>query len=847
MSDVDFDKLESLFHEVKDLSGSARTDFLARACAGDADLFAAVDGLLRSHEAVASAQFLADADKPAEQQSPQAYSSDPQTLIGRSIGPYQVERFLGQGGMGDVYLAVRREPFKQYVALKIIRRGTRSVEVLRRFDVERQVLASLNHTNIAKLLDGGITDDGQPYFAMEYVDGLPITKYCERNKLTIRDRLELFKSVCSAVQYAHQNLIIHRDIKPQNIMMTKGGDVKLLDFGIAKIINPNLADVAAAVTQTQFRMLTPDYASPEQIRGEPLTTASDVYSLGVVLYELMCDERPYDLRGRTPGEIERLVCETVPERPSTRVAAKSGVPNDRIRRVLKGDLDNIVLMALRKEPSRRYGSANLLLQDVEGYLEGRPVGAHRDSRTYRLTKFVRRNRLVTAMAVTLAALLVMFAAYSSVQARKLTHERDRARVEAEKSGEISDFVVGLFEKANPTLDPGATVTVRDVLDLGVERAERELADQPALQAEMFSVMGVSYQALGQSEAAVDLMERALSLRRGVPDAEDELAGDLLVLGSTYNYLNRRQEAEKYLQEFVDFQSQRIGSEAPEVLMGRMHLLSSMHQVAPATATDTMLAVWHRLEGQIEDLEPEHAAFVMGYVADMQFSRGEYDAAERIAVRALSVIEGLHGRLHRNYVAQLNRLNWTRIEKQAPESALESTAEAVRLSEALFPEGHRDLAGAYGTRGEVLSRLGRYDEAAELIRKDLEMRTRVLGENHTTLARVFRFAGRNEARRGDYRAAEAYFRRGEAIFSSAFGKDYVFARQHLLSVADMLAAQRRYDEAEVLLLDTYNVFVRDRGVDNQYTRSVADDLADLYTAMGLSGKAAEYRDLAAAPG
>ena len=868
MQSADFDRIEEVFHAARALAEPERSAYLDAECAGNAALRQEVESLLASLVEASGDAFL---DEPLTSSIAQSATGadrpdggDPHRLIGKTVGPYRVERFLGGGGMGDVYLAVRLEPFKQYVGLKIIRRGLGSDEVLRRFDFERQILASLNHTNIAKLLDGGITSDGLPYFAMEYVDGLPITRYCDRNKLTVRERLELFRSVCSAVQYAHQNLIIHRDLKPHNVLVTRNSEVKLLDFGIAKIINPNLADVPTAVTQTQYRMLTPDYASPEQVRGEPLTTASDVYSLGVMLYELLVGERPYDLSGRTPAEVERVVCEQEPLRPSTRThtsrveetdsadgnsaaATLRMASPDRLSRLLRGDLDNIIMMALRKEPGRRYATVDLLMQDLDNHVAGRPVLAHRDSRSYRVAKFVRRNRVQTVLGSLLLFLLVGFSLYSASQARKIASERDRAQTEALKAAEVSGFVVGLFENANPTRAPGDTITVRQILDSGVQRVERELADQPALQAELFNVMGVAYQALGRSERAVDLLERSVGIVRDLPENDQELADNLLTLGLVYNYLNRRAEAQEYLQEFVDLQTERLGPNDPEVLMGRVHLLSAMHQTQPGLVTDSMLAVWSRLESKVDELEQDEAASVMSYVADLLYSRGDYERAEEVGREGLRMYEQIHGRVHHDYITMLHRLNWTLIEMDRAEDAVESTAEAIRIAEELYPEGHRNLASAYSTRGEVLSRMGRFDEAAELHKKDIEIRIRILGDKHSTLARVYRFMGRNESRRDQLDAAAEYYQLGADVFAHSFGVDYVFARQHLLSVADVRFRQRRYAVAESLYLDTYRVFLRDRGENDRYTRSVAGDLADVYTEMGMSAKAAEYRAKANPPG
>ncbi|MDX1440043.1 MAG: serine/threonine-protein kinase, partial [Rubricoccaceae bacterium] len=432
-----------------------RAAFLDAACADDPALRAEVESLLEAD---------ADADDDAFLETPpsglldeaisEANESDGEKMEGRQIGPYRIIRSLGEGGMGTVFLAVREEPFQQYVALKIVRGGLHSPEILRRFKQERQILASLSHPGIARLLDGDVTEEGAPFFAMEYVEGRPITVYADEERLSINERLRLFTDVCEAIHYAHQNLVLHRDLKPSNILVTKDGSIKLLDFGIAKLLNPHFSPSEVPMTRTAMRVMTPEYASPEQVRGEPLTTASDVYTLGIVLYELLTGHRPYRLTRGTTDEMIRVVCEEDAARPSTKVAQEEtitqsdgstetitlknvsharSVSPDRLRRSLKGDLDNIVLMALRKEPQRRYTSAEAFAEDIERFLNGHPVSALRASRSYRFKKLIRRHPIETTGILALAVMLAGFAIFLEVQNRRVERERDRAQIEQEKA------------------------------------------------------------------------------------------------------------------------------------------------------------------------------------------------------------------------------------------------------------------------------------------------------------------------------------------------------------------------------------------------------------------------------
>jgi serine/threonine protein kinase len=415
---------------------SQRLAYLAQIATADPELHKEIESLLASHQQ-AGAEFL---NTPALQTTQDdAEAGQLRTLLGQRLGAYQIVELIGAGGMGEVYRAFRADDqYRMQVALKVVRGGYDSSFVFRRFKNERQILASLDHPNIAHLLDGGTTVQGAPYFVMELIEGESIDRYCDHHNLNTSDRLKLFLQICSAVQYAHQRLIIHRDLKPGNILVTADGVPKLLDFGIAKILDPGAVTGGVEATLTQFRALTPSYASPEQINGEPITTASDVYSLGVVLYELLTGHHPYQLAGDTPEKVARAVCEVEPKKPSSVVrqiispssghdlpAAGSALTTrdaEKLRKKLRGDLDNIVLMALRKEPQRRYGSVEQFAQDIRRHLENLPVIARKDTARYLASKFVARHKAgvaVTAGAavIVLAALLVTLHEASIAQRR----------------------------------------------------------------------------------------------------------------------------------------------------------------------------------------------------------------------------------------------------------------------------------------------------------------------------------------------------------------------------------------------------------------------------------------------
>ena len=486
-----------------------------------------------------------------------AAGADPSDVShGGRLGPYRLIREIGQGGMGTVYLGVRADDaFQKRVAIKVLKRGMDTESIVRRFRHERQILASLEHPFIASLLDGGSTPDGRPYFAMEYVEGQPIVEYCDRQGLDTAARLELFRDVCTAIQYAHQNLIVHRDIKPANVLVTADGTPKLLDFGIAKLLNPELAGQTLAPTAPGLQLMTPEYASPEQVRGEAVTTASDVYSLGVLLYELLAGRLPYRLTSRAPADIVRIVCESEPVPPSTAITSLEPQPAgdalpggdarhdsgtasktnrrltvdvDRLRRRLAGDLDTIVLKALSKEPPRRYASVDQFSEDVRRHLEGLPVIARKDTWGYRTTKFVRRNRVVVAGVVATFAALVAGVIGTTWQARAARIERVRAE---QRFGDVRQLAHAfLFDFHDAVADlEGSTPARKLIVTKGLEyldRLARDAGDRVDLRREIAAayikvgdVQGRAFNPnLGDTAGALDSYRKAVTLYESIGGA-----------------------------------------------------------------------------------------------------------------------------------------------------------------------------------------------------------------------------------------------------------------------------------------------------------------------------------------
>src|SRR6185295_13117200 len=548
-------EVDRLFADALDRPPAERPAYLDEACGGDAVLRREVERLLAADQA--GSRFLV---------------SSPGELLrlvldrqeeGGSLGPYRLLRKIGSGGMGTVYLARREdEHYQRDVAVKVLRSGLATTEAFHRFLAERQILANLEHPNIARLYDGGSTDDGRPYLVMELVEGVPVDQYCDQHRLTVDQRLALFQKICAAVQYAHQNLLVHRDLKPANILITPEGEPKLLDFGIAKRLAPQPGS-SLQETRTGLRMLTPSHASPEQVRGEAITTASDVYSLGVILFELLAGRGPYQISAELQYEIERATCEQEPDRPSAALL-RPGSPSaeetalarktrpQALARRLRGDLDNIVLTALRKEPRRRYGSASQLAEDLERHLQNLPVTARPDTLRYRTRKFVRRHR--TAVAATVAVILLVAGAVASLaaQGRVLAQERDKARY-------ALSFLVDTFKQADPYHTQGERLTAREILDQGADRISRELAGQPDVQAAVMDAIGEVDLGLGRYDKAEPLLKRSLALRWQVLGTTSlEVAESLEHLAALRNERSDQAGAESHLREALAIRRRRQG-------------------------------------------------------------------------------------------------------------------------------------------------------------------------------------------------------------------------------------------------------------------------------------------------
>jgi len=798
------ERIEELFERALDRPASERAAWLAAECSGDDGLRLEVERLLAAHDRAGGVLSL-----PSPAGSMLAAPAAREESLTR-VGPYRLVREVGYGGMGSVFLAERDDDlYQQRVAVKIIRRGLDTDELVRRFVAERQILATLQHPNIARLLDGGVTSDGRPYYVMEYVDGEPLDVHCDRRRCHVDERLRLFAVVARAVQFAHQNLVVHRDLKPSNVFVTRDGEIRLLDFGIAKLLDPDTAPHAVPETQTGVRMMTPQYASPEQMRGDAITTATDVYGLGLLLYELLTGHRPFGVRGHSLVEIERRVLTEEPQRPSAAVlrspekgeggdhhpttpaavAQARGTHPERLARKLRGDLDRIVLCALRKEPGRRYASADAFADDVERYLAGKTVAARGDSLGYRARKFVWRHRLSVATAGVFVLLLGGYAATVTVQARRVSAALEQARLEAEKSEQITGFMMGLFEGGDPRFALGDTITARSLLERGVARAGR-LRERPLLQAQMLGVIGRVYQSLGEYGRASALLEQALATRRR------ELGEAHADVALSYNQFGNA-------------------------------LRLKGDYAAAETALRRALTLHQRLLG------PDHATVAADRhdLAIVLADRGDYAAAEPLLRQALATQRERLGAQHVDVAKTLSGLGYLMTAKGDLRESERLYREALVMRRALLGSFHPDVAQSLSAVGTALNRLGDYPAGLKLHREALAINQRLYGAEHPVIVTNLSNIATGLARSDDLPGAERMLRQSVAMARKTLGPEHVSTAVGLNNLAVVLGRQKKYAAAESLMREVIAIRVKSKGPEHADVASGLHNLGNFVNQLG----------------
>ncbi len=864
--DERWEQVARVFEAALERPAEERRAFLESRLAGDPTLRAEIESLLEA-DAEASG-FL---EIPAAGARAELWQPRPAVRAGARIGCYRILRPIGRGGMGTVYLADRAdEEYRQQVAIKLanvalVPRGDPAIAqgLLRSFRGERQLLANLEHPNIARLLDGGTTGDGLPYLVMEYVEGIAVDDYCQRRALSTAERLELFGSVCAAVQYAHRHLVVHRDIKPKNILITGDGVPKLLDFGIAKLLEPDAA-VGSEVTRQGLRPLTPGYASPEQLRGRRITTATDIYSLGVLLYRLLTGRPPRVFRSLAPPEIERVLAQVPP------------------RLDLDRDLDGIVLKALDEQPERRYASVEQLAADLRRYAAGLPVLARRHTPAYRAAKFLRRHRLAVAIAAAVAALLLGLALERERQAGRLAREHHRARIEAAKARELSTFLVDLLQDSDPWQTPGREVTVREVLDRGSEEIRRRLDDEPELRGMLLDTMGSIYLNLALYDKAQPLLEEGLAeRRRALPGEHPDVATSLGHLGAQRRFKSDYDQAEAYSRQALAIRRRALRPEDPlladslhqlglvlllkaeydeterthrEALALRRRVLGEDH-VDVAASQDQLANLYteigrfeaaedlyrRALETKRRQLGDEHpeVAVTLGHLASLLRRKGDLGRAEEMFRRVLAVRRSIFDDLHPQVGRTMNNLAAVLLEKGDHLQAEALYRQVLGSARRVLGEDHRDVAVVHNSLGKVMQVKGDFAAAESHYRRSLEIVRRVLPAGHPGAAYPLQHLGSLRIQAGAPERAEPLLRRALELRARALPAGHPAIAESRGLLGGCLLRLGRFEEAEELLVESYRALAA-AGVGGPRVEAAGERLAALYQARGQPERAAEVR-------
>lgn len=899
LSDTDWNELDRLFDEALDRAPDEREAFLDEVCAERPSLRSELESLLEAeaespgflNQEVMS--FAAPAYEPEEGES---ITEDPLAAPAHHVGPYRLAEEIGRGGMSRVFRAERTDGgFEQIVAVKLLRIGLDSEGARRRFRLEQQVLAKLQHPNIAALLDGGLTPDGVPYLVMEYVDGQPITEYCDDRELPIPGRISLLQDVGRALQHAHTNLVVHRDLKPSNVLVTPDGTVKLLDFGIAKLLDEADASITLPDTRTGVRPMTPAYAAPEQVRGDTVNTTTDVYQMGVLSYEMLSGHRPFDTSDRR--DMERAILETDPCRPSTAVrqtrsdvdeteeaatpeaiSAARGTTPRRLCHLLEGDLNTIVQTALRKEPDRRYPSVEALVGDLARYQKGEPIQARSASLNYRARKFVERNRWGVGIAIAFLGIVLTFGGL-------LIQQRERAWQEAQKSQIVSSYLVDLFN-AGTSLGTPDTITARSLVKRGLERVER-LDDRPVVQAEMLDALGQASRGLGEWNQADSLLQSGLDLRRQQLDpphrdlvaslvhvADTRLSGErfwearplyeealamsrrlgdhahradiLEGLAKTISMQGRPDSAETMMRKVINLRRRTQDGDYDGLSLDQMDLARIVQRQGHHDEAEELYRAGLRQMERGQGYTPTERVVAYNNFGDLLNNKGEAVAAATYYQKALTLAEKSLGRAHPHARRARDNLYRTLIHRGRYERALSVGRTNLEVALEQHSPPHFSITAAYQQVGHLLDNMGRSGEAEPLLETAVRLREQAWGRNHiwTHNTRV-RYA-LCLVEHGRLLEAERLLRNGEEALRRTPRDSTTVDMTHMRSILFIgkgrLSAERgQWTEAESYLDRGYRLRRQQVGLRAPLSQRALRSLVDVHRRSGQPAKAAMYQD------
>ena len=795
-----WEKIQSLFHAAADLPAADQRAFLAERC-NDPALIAETLAML---DADARGGSLLDrgiasvANKMFD--GPSAYSP-----TAERFGPYRVTRVLGEGGMGIVYLA-ERDDLGSLAAIKILRDSWLSPARRERFAAEQRTLAQLNHPFIARLYDAGVLADGTPWFVMEYIDGLKLTDYCTKHALSFAERLRLFRDVCVAVQHAHQHLVIHRDLKPSNILVTADGGVKLLDFGIAKQLDT--LDARVDQTRTSVALMTPAYAAPEQILGGRVGMHTDIYALGVILYQLIAGRLPFDLEGLTSAEAQLMITEHEAARPSASRANTS----EPWSRAEWAELDVLCLTAMHKEPQRRYASVDALIRDIDHFLNAEPLEARPDRAWYRARKFARRNRqAVTATAVAFALVVTLVVFYTA----RLRTARNTALAEAERAQRLQRFTLELFDGGDKVVGPADTLRVITLVDRGLAQAG-SLDAEPATQAELFLTLGGIYQKLGKFARADSVIGLSLERRRRLFAGDHpDVAAALVAQGDVRIDEAKLEDAERLIREGLEMAKRTLASDAPGVVTATAALGRVLQERGQYDKAIPVLEEVVRMR-QASDESDADVAASRSALADAHFYAGHYPVSDSLNQLVLAAYRDAYGERHPLVADILINLGASQFDRGNYIEAEKLDREALAITRAFHGDNHHKTAANVTMLGRALVFQRRFDEASTMLREALAIRERVYGSSHPLVASTLNELGSIAVQREKFDEAETNFRRMLSIYTATYGDNHYLIALATSNLASAFMGRRDFSGAEKLYRDAIRRYASTQGPEHLNT-------------------------------
>ncbi|MCB9258860.1 MAG: serine/threonine protein kinase [Ignavibacteriales bacterium] len=760
----------------------------------------------------------------------------PHPLIGQHIGSYLIDEEIGIGGMGIVFKGKRDDKeFEQKVAIKILKQGLSTEYLVKRFQNERQTLANLQHPNIARLFDGGKTSEGLPYLIMEFIDGMPITEYCDKNNLSIDQRLKLFITVCNAVQYAHQNLVIHRDIKPGNILVNNEGRPKLLDFGVSKLLDNENSEKHEDLTKTGMWHLTPEFASPEQIKGENITTASDIYSLGVLLYQILSGSAPYKIYNASPLAISKILDEEKITKPSeialknTKEINKEELENKLLPnyKELKGDIDNIVLKAMHKDPNQRYSSVQEFSNDIDRYLKGLPVIARPDTYGYRFSKFVQRHKVGVALFVLVNIIILSSIAAVIYQGRIAAKERDKAKIENQKYEKVNGFLTSILSSVDPS-EIGRDVKVYDVLDKAAEDVETNFKEHPEVEASIRSTLGNTYVNLGEYDKGKPFLEKAYKINLDKYGKESkEIAASIHDLANYYDWIGEYKKADSLYSQSINI-FRKVLDKPSKMFADALnnHGIVLMNFGKYEEAENLYLEAID-ISKKVEGKKSKNLASIYNNLAYSYTDEGKLDKAEIYYKQSLRILLEILGKNRPEVGTAYNNLGWLYTQLEKFDSAEVYLQKSYELKYELKGKDHPDVGLALNNLGVIKTRKGEYLEAENYFYEAIEQYKKSYPSDHPLISTSYAGLGRVYFSLGKFVKSEEYFRKSLEIKIKKLPADHweIFKTKGELGI--VLIKENKLNEAEKLLTKSYEYYYQNQSDDKKSQEDFLKALIELY--------------------